>query len=318
MSVIRRFLIGGCLGLALGAPAARAAGPGRLVALVADKPITVRDLRVRLLGRDIDPDAATRGNWQEALNASIARAALLAVAEREKIVVREEQVTETLATWREGKGAEDYARRVELMGLSPEQERRRARDQLHIEALLAQKVGAKLFVPPKSVAEWYTRNKDLLALPETRVARVMTAEVGKRPAEEARAEIDALRQKVLDGADFAALAKERSGGPWAEQGGLLEPMLKGQSGVIFADRVFGIAKPGDVTDVFESGGALHFLRLEEVRPGKVPTFEEARDGIRQRLRDELWEKHVDAFTAKARRETPIRVFWHHLPAPKSY
>jgi len=198
------------------------------------------------------------------------------------------------------------------------------REQLLVERLLARKLGAKLFVAPGAVSAWYKKNKDLLAGPEVRVARVMTAEGGPKTAgpkgagaataaATARAKIKRLRERVLGGADFAKLARDGSAGPWAKKGGLLEPMEQGDSGPVFAERVFGLAKPGDVTEIFETDAGLHFLRLEEVRPGKVPSFKDAQEAIRTRLQAELRAKHVSELARELRRKTAVRVFWRHIP-----
>lgn len=302
-----------CLMLGGAALGARAAEPGRLAAVVAGRPVTVRELAGWLRLRGIEPEKAGARSWQGALDAVIDRAVLAAAAEQEKVQVLDAEVTSAIAARRKGAGAGAYARRVALMGLGREQERRMMREQLLIERLLARKLGAKLFVAPGAVSAWYKKNKDLLAGPEVRVARVMTVEGEPKGAGAAGAKIKRLRERVLGGADFAKLARDSSAGPWAKKGGLLEPMEEGDSGPVFAERVFRLGKPGDMTEVFETDAGLHFLRLEEVRPGKVPSFKDAQEGIRRRLQAELRAKHVSELARELRRKTAVRVFWRHIP-----
>ena len=302
-----------CLMLGAGALGARAADPGRLAAVVAGRPVTVRELAGWLRLRGIEPEKATARAWQGALDAVIDRAVLAAAAEQEKVQVLDAEVVSAIAVQRQGAGAEAYARRVRLMAPGGEQERRMMREQLLIERLLSRKLGAKLFVAPGAVSAWYKKNKDLLAGAEVRVARVMTAEGEPKGADAARAKIKRLRERVLGGAEFAKLARDSSAGPWAKKGGLLEPMQDGDSGPVFAERVFGLAKPGDVTDIFETDSGLHFLRLEEVRSGKVPSFNDAQETIRRRLQAELRAKHIFELARELRRKTPVRIFWRHIP-----
>ena len=295
--------------LALGVSTAAGAQSGRLAAVVAGQPVTVRELAGWLRVRNVDPAKATRRLWQRALDAAIDRAVLVALARRERLSVPDRRVLAAVAERRRGPTAADYVRGIRLAGLTPEQEIQRMREQLLIEELLSRKVGAKLFVAPGTVLEWYEKNKDLLAEPDVRLARVMTIEAGAA----ARKKITELRQSVLKGADFAELARRHSVGPWAARGGLLDPILKDVSGSVFAGRVFQLQEPGDVGEVFETKMGLHFLRLEEVRPGKTPGFKEAQGRIRSRLAEELRTKHITDLARQARRKTVVRTFWRNIP-----
>lgn len=297
---------------AAGAPAASAAQAGRLAAVVAGRPITVRELANELRVRNVDPAKASRQAWQSVLDSAIGRAALIEQARREKVDVSERQVRTAVAGRRRGPDAAEHARRIRLLGLGSEQEAQSVREQLLIEALLSRKLGAKLFISPKAMVEWYEKNKDLLAGPEVRIARVMTVRAGPTGDAAAKTKIAGLRRKVLLGGDFAELARKHSAGPWAGKGGLLDPMSRNNSGNVFAERVFQLKKPGDVTDIFVTAAGLHFLKLEAVRPGEVPAFKEVQGRIRRRLGEKLRAKHITELAQQARRKTTVRVFWHNI------
>ncbi len=299
-----------------GAVAAEAPAPSRLAAVVAGKPITALDVAQRLRLSNINPRKATSDEWKMALTAEVDRAVLLAAAQRENIAVSGAEVDEAVEARRTGPGAEDYERRARIMSLDRQQERKRAREQLMIRKLLSQKLGSKLFVSTAAVAEWYEKNKDLLASPEVRVARVITVLVGStEDSAAARKKVSTLRKRVLDGADFAALARGHSDDPWAEKGGLLEPMQEGMSGCIFAEHVFSIEKPGVVTEPFETKIGVHILKLEEIRPSVIPNFKEVQEPVRRRLLEQLRAKHVQELVRQLRQKTAVKVFWENvLPA----
>jgi len=306
-----------CLLFALAAGVAGAAdapAPSRLVALVGKRPVTVRDLADWLRLRRIDPAKATRRDWQEALRAMVNRAVLLEAARREKLEVSDLAVARAIRARATGPWADEYEREVRLLGLTAEQARRRMREQLLLEQLLSAKLGAKLFVPPTAVARWYEKNKDLLASPEVRVARLITLRID-REGTAAKRRIEELRKKAVAGADFGKLAREHSQDPWAARGGLLGPMRKGESGSIFADRIFGMTKPGEISPAFKTDIGYHLLRLESVRPPAVPGFKDAQKEIRRRLLEELRVKHLVALATELRRETTVRIFWKDLPWP---
>ena len=292
-------------------------GPSRLVALVAGRPVTALELSKWLRVRDIDPAKTTRQDWELALAAAIDRAVLAEAAKLEKIEVSDAEAARVIAARRRGEDADAYVRHVRQLELAPQQELEWMRESLVIERLLARKLGAKLFVAPAAVSEWYEKNKDLLATPEVRVARVITVEV--KPGADraaARKKIDELRERVVVGADFAELAKAHSDGPWAAKGGLMEPMERGTTGSVFAGLVFATKKVGEVTDVVETESGFHILKLEEIRPAAVPSFKEAQPRVRQLLEDKLRAKHVPELAMKLRQRTTIRVFRGHVPGPK--
>ena len=117
------------------------------------------------------------------------------------------------------------------------------RERLLIQRLLVDKLGTKLYVPPGAVVEWYKKNKDLLAGPEVRTARVITVRfketgAGDEAVAAARRKINRLRQEALGGGDFAKLAKRHSEDPWAPRGGLLDPIRDGDEASVFAAPLF--------------------------------------------------------------------------------
>jgi len=73
------------------------------------------------------------------------------------------------------------------------------------------------------------------------------------------------------------VAKEESADPWAERGGLLDPIPAGTSGSIFADEAGKLKNPGELSPVFETSDRQHILRLEEIKPAVVPEFDKVQD-----------------------------------------
>ncbi len=289
--------------------------PSQVVAVVAGRPITLLELSQWLRLADIDPDKAGRQDWQDALGAAIDRAVLIEAGKTEKIGATDEEVARAIEARRSGPEADEYLRRVRLLELTESQERDRMREQLLIDGLLMRKLGSALFVAPSAVAEWYEKNKDLLAGPEVRVARVITvrrAAGGGDP----KAQFAEISKRLAAGEDFAALAKAHSADPWAEKGGLMPPLRGRDCGSIFAERVFGLAKAGDVSDVFETDAGVHILKLEGIRPPVVPSFEQAREAVHQRLLDELRAKHIPPVVQELRLRTTVTIFWQQLPKNK--
>ncbi len=152
---------------------------------------------------------------------------------------------------------------------------------------------------PTRVRERYEERKSEFDRPEqVRVRHILARfepsdEAGKAAA---RARIDALRQRIEGGEDFAAVAREASEDPATkESGGDLGLVSRGTVVKAIEDAAFAQA-PGALGDVIESPQGFHLLKVEERRPARVVPFEEAQAQVAAELARE------DAAVAVARAE----------------
>lgn len=114
---------------------------------------------------------------------------------------------------------------------------------------------------------------------------------GAMPVEEARKKIQEVKNKMRDGADFVALAKEYSQDPGsAANGGDLGYISKGQLVGEVEKSAFAL-KPGSYSDIVESPFGFHILHVTET---KTAPIEEVRDQIRQKLSSDAVKDEIDA------------------------
>ena len=153
-------------------------------------------------------------------------------------------------------------------------------------------------VPEDSLrAYWAARAADYV-LPERVEAReVLVA---------SRAEADRVLTELRAGADFAAVARERSLRPGgATYGGALGPVSRAQLGRL-AGPVFEAA-PGALLGPFEVGGRYVVVeRGRDVGPRPM-TYAEARPLVRQALDVPFAQRRLAAAVARLREATPVRV-----------
>jgi peptidyl-prolyl cis-trans isomerase SurA len=116
--------------------------------------------------------------------------------------------------------------------------------------------------------------------------------------DDARQKLEDLRQQIIDGADFAELARKNSDDPGSKGlGGDLGWFSPGTMVPAF-EKVLENSKPGDVSDVFRSRYGWHILQVLE-RKQVDETEESKRKKIRQQLQKqkraevlELWHKRL--------------------------
>jgi len=92
-------------------------------------------------------------------------------------------------------------------------------------------------------------------------------------------EAKAIVEQIKGGADFAALAKEKSKDPGsAPNGGALDFMGKNELVPEFAEVAFKMY-PGQTSNPVKTQFGWHVIRLEEKRTKQPPTFEQLKDRI---------------------------------------
>ncbi|WP_144183088.1 peptidylprolyl isomerase [Elioraea rosea] len=112
---------------------------------------------------------------------------------------------------------------------------------------------------------------------------------------DARSAITALQ----GGADFAALARERSRGPGAAEGGDLGFFKKEEMPEAFAEAAFAL-QPGQVSPTpVRTQFGWHVIKVEERREQPRPSFEESEPELRRAVIEEAATQVVDRLRAAA-------------------
>jgi peptidyl-prolyl cis-trans isomerase C len=106
-------------------------------------------------------------------------------------------------------------------------------------------------------------------------------------------EAKAIEAELKKGADFAALAKQKSKDPGAAEGGDLGYFTKDQMVPEFAEVAFKLDK-GQVSDPVKTQFGWHIIKVEDKRTKPTPTFDEVKNQLENyvahRAQAELVEK----------------------------
>ena len=118
------------------------------------------------------------------------------------------------------------------------------------------------------------------------------------------AKIRSAAERLAQGEDFGALARELSDDPGsAEAGGNLGMVTKGSFDPAFEDALWGLEVPGDISEPVRSEFGYHLIRLKEISDVEVPSFEEEKDNILASVRAdaalEIYETRIDELEQQA-------------------
>ncbi|HEX7181780.1 MAG TPA: peptidyl-prolyl cis-trans isomerase [Thermoanaerobaculia bacterium] len=145
------------------------------------------------------------------------------------------------------------------------------------------KLRGQVNLTDQELRQYYDSHKQEFERPEQVQARHILLKINdQRTEEQARQQIEQLRQRIQGGADFAAVAREASEDTSSgARGGDLGSFGRGQMVKEFEDAAFS-AKPGEMVTV-KSPFGVHLLQVTGKQPGGVMAFDQAKEQIRLRL-----------------------------------
>ena len=111
-----------------------------------------------------------------------------------------------------------------------------------------------------------------------------------------------IASELSKGADFAEVARKRSGDGSARQGGDLGFFRAEQMVPEFSQQAFSL-RPGQVSNPVKTQFGWHLIKVEERRSSKPPSFEEAAEELRTEVAREVLGKAAQELRAKAQVRT---------------
>ena len=154
---------------------------------------------------------------------------------------------------------------------------------------------------------FYLENKDRFKTPE----KITASHIVLKAEEEAKAVQAALRE----GKDFVDLAKERSIGPRAAQGGSLGRITRGEMPLEFDQVAFNLSV-GSISEVVKTPFGFHIIKVTDHISPMQMEFSEVSERIQQRLQAERQEEAVRAFLEEATTKATIETYPERLDGSK--
>ena len=156
---------------------------------------------------------------------------------------------------------------------------------------------SQVSITDDELLEYYNENQGSFLEPEQVHARHILVET----VEEANNLLLQLKEGIID---FAEMAKEKSIGPSAPNGGDLGFFARGQMVKEFEDAAFSL-ETGEISGVVQTQFGFHIIKCEEKKEEYSPTFEEAKENIINILKYQRENEVVSTFISKLREEAVI-------------
>ncbi len=233
-------------------------------------------------------------------------------AERDKIVVDDielnEEVTERMKRFG-AKTTEEFEALVRAQGLTMEAVKKRLRDTLRVSKVVRRKVTLRVSVTDPEIGRYIDKNRAKLETGLSYHARhILIVPQSDTDAgwEAARIRADLLRAQVVDGGNFAELARQNSRDASAKDGGDLGSLHRGELSQEIEEQILRL-RPGEVSAPYRSQLGYHVFRLESKESLDGETLQRVRQQVREILFREKYEARMQAWIEEIKRRAIIEV-----------
>lgn len=276
-----------------------------------DREMKLVSLKLARQGRPVDAAQLKRyeGEIRDTL---INRTLLLQQAQSAGIDVKDTAVAKALDEFKAAfKDEKAYQHALTEMGFSEEMLKSQINQGLTIKTLIDKEVLQTISVSDQQIRAYYDDNPNLFRKPEQVKASHILIQVPADAAEakqaEAQAAIQALKLRIDNGENFAVLAQENSDCPSKAKGGDLGFFSREQMVPPFSEAAFAL-QPGQTSDVVQTSFGYHLIRVTERQAEQTMAFNDVKEAISARLRQEQEGKKIDAYLEKMKEHAEIKRF----------
>ncbi|OQB55291.1 MAG: Foldase protein PrsA 3 precursor [Deltaproteobacteria bacterium ADurb.Bin151] len=248
------------------------------------------------------------GLKKQLMDEFILRTVLINEVNRRKIVVTDKEIQTAIHAFKANlppdKTVEDFLRENKIskediaLGIK-------------IKKLVDMDAGEKAKPTDKEIRKFYTENKDKFTAEETvHVRHILVAidpKDDEKTKEEKKARIESLRKQVVEGADFAEIAKNNSDCPSKENGGDLGEIKRGQTIKPFEDAAFSQEK-NKIGPVVSTQFGHHVIQVLGHNPGKTVSLDEVKDRIAKHLEQQKQAEMFSQTTDRLRKKAVITYY----------
>lgn len=320
------FLIGAVLAVGIFTASAEPVVLNQLKAVVNGEPITQNmvDQAVRtqvqvwvmgnngMVGR-AEATREIRKMEERALDDLIDRKLILSEFKKLGGVIKPQYVDESVNRFVEGRFEGDYDEFIAELnesGMTIAQFRTVQEEQIAVQAIRSEKTGTdKVPNTPWELRRKYEEIKGDFASdgqPKIRIMSIPKSTPESSPSQQ-EAVLKTVQEQLRSGADFGALAKQYSADSFADKGGYVGVIGKNTLNAGLTQAAYSMP-PGQVSPPMDDGTHWRIIKVESRVGQKVPSFEELKDDVDQRLTVEKQQKKLETWLTKLRRDANVRIY----------
>ncbi|MFD0619478.1 peptidylprolyl isomerase [Paenibacillus sp. GCM10027629] len=243
--------------------------------------------------RDKLYDAMLEAGGTNTINSLIMYEVIGQEAKKANITVSEADIDKEVDNIKKSSGGDEgFNQMLAQYNLTVEALRKEMIPQVQLTKLLTPKVN----VTDQEIKDFYEANKASMSTPE----QVRASHILVKTKEEA----DAIEKELKGGADFAALAKEKSTDTGSKvNGGDLNFFGKGQMVPEFEEAAFKM-KVGEVSEPIKSQFGYHIIKLTDKKEAVNPTLDDKKVEIKEQLTkqkiSEMSNEYIQGLRDKAK------------------
>jgi len=165
---------------------------------------------------------------------------------------------------------------------------------------LGKKLTDNVDVSSKEIEDYYNTYKDQLKVPEESDIREIVVS--------SESEAKDIMIQLLQGADFATLAKERSRSKSSRNGGDIGFIKRGEKPAIDAVAFSNTLDVGRISSIFKGPDGYYIIKLEAKRGGEQKTLAELWEDIKRMLIFIKQQQNIEDLVTKLSREAKIEIY----------
>jgi peptidyl-prolyl cis-trans isomerase C len=181
---------------------------------------------------------------------------------------------------------------------------------IKVKKIVSQELGKKAVPSQKEISTFFDENKDKFIIPENVHVRHILVAFTKEDTDsikaEKKAKMENLRKQIVDGADFAEIARKNSDCPSKDNGGDLGEIRKDQTVKPFEDAAFS-QEINAIGPVIATEYGYHLIQVLGRNPQKIMALEEVQDKISAYLGQQKQSEAFMALLKKLREKAKIVV-----------
>ncbi len=213
----------------------------------------------------------------------------------------------------------EFESQLGMAGMTMDTLREDIRGNLKIQKLVEGQFPPDIEATDEEIETFYFENLDQFEQPEQIEASHILIQTTPGETEESRAakrgQLEALRERIEEGEDFAELAREASEDVGsADRGGHLGFFGRGQMIPEFEEAAFAL-EPGELSEIVETQFGYHLIQVSDKRDAGTAPLEEVSEQIGMFLTGQRQQEVIGAYLTRLREGADIQYGPGFQPAP---